>query len=332
MKKKWFCGVFTALMLLSGCSAGNSPNINPPPTNPPPTNPLPNIPSSGMYISPQFSQSQLQMLNSVTYSTRPNPTHEQYTSERTKKEDMAADTLQLNMTIAIPPNATATKPQPLAIFVHGGGFTGGGRLSVQQKVLPYALGGYVVANLDYRLTANNQSSAERRLWAIKTSLEDVQNAIRFLKKNATQYHIDTSRIVVMGGSAGGGLSLLNAVEYDAAGLVNDYPGLSSRVTAAMSTGATLENDDPANVPGLIHYDASDTPVLLFHAKETDSSTKATWTGSVLPTQQKINASGNECLVVAQPNMTHTIWMDLGGDYWEYIKPFLWDKLRLAELQ
>lgn len=315
MKKIWHNSSLLALALLSGCSAAGGSN-NPPPAT--------NIPKTGMYISSQFSESQLQMLDNILYSTRPNPGHDQYTSWRTKATEQAADTLKITMDITLPPSATAASPQPLIIFVHGGGFENGSKEDAQPKVLPYALGGFVVANLDYRLTADNENSPAQRLRAMQSALEDVQNAVRFLKKNAEQYHLDPNRIAMLGVSAGGATTLLNAVEYDHAGAVNDYPGISSRVTAAISTGATLGGNSSQ-----VHYDASDTPVLLFHAKETDVVTKATWTGNVLPTQQKINSSGNTCQVVAQPNLTHTIGMELGGDYWEYIKPFLWEKLRLA---
>ena len=166
---------------------------------------------------------------------------------------------------------------------------------------------------------------------MQCALEDLQNGIRFLKKNADTYFIDTSRIVVFGGSAGGGLSLINAVEYDAIFGTNDHIGLSSKTNGSISTGATLINDDPASQQGTLLYDSYDSPVLLFHAKENDSSTGATWTNNVLPTQQAINSSGNSCTVIPQPNMTHTVVLELGGDYWVNLKPFLWINLRINDI-
>ena len=58
---------------------------------------------------------------------------------------------------------------------------------------------------------------------------------------------------------------------------------------------------------------------------------ATWSGSVLPTQARINGSGNTCTLVAQPDRSHTVDLSLGGEYWPATRPFLWDKLRLAAL-
>ena len=167
---------------------------------------------------------------------------------------------------------------------------------------------------------------------MQCALEDIQNAIRFLKKNANTYFIDTTRIAVFGGSAGGGLSLVNALEYDAAIGVNDFPGFSSKTKGSISTGASLVNNDPASQQSTLSYDAFDSPVLMFHAKEYDSNGDGyTWTANAVPTQQLINNSGNTCTLVAQPNMTHTVNLSLGGDYWQYLKPFLWEKLKIDEL-
>jgi hypothetical protein len=87
-----------------------------------------------------------------------------------------------------------------------------------------------------------------------------------------------------------------------------------------------------HVLGTISYDADDSPVLMFHAKEYDSGGNGyTWTANAIPTQQAILNSGNSCTLIPQPNMTHTVVLELGGDYWQYLKPFLWEHLRLAEL-
>ncbi len=174
--------------------------------------------------------------------------------------------------------------------------------------------------------------APTRLAAITQATEDVMNAIRFLKENAAIYHIDTSRIATIGSSAGGGISLVNAIEYDT--LQNttsdSLVATSSRVAAAVSTGATLI-DATTNFDALLNYQAGDSPVLLFHADPTDSVTGATWSGNVLPTQSRINASGNTCTLAAQADMTHVVDLSVGSVWWPVLKPFLWDKLRLGAL-
>lgn len=286
------------------------------------------IPDTGMYLSVQFAPGQLQKINEVPYSKRPNYMGMQYTSEKTKAAERQQAELTMKMNIILPPNASASQRQPLIIFVHGGGFVGGDKDNNDVKLEPYALAGYVTSSINYRLTADNGATPALRLKAITDAQEDAQNAIRFLKANADKYFIDTTRVCMMGGSAGGATTLIAAVEFDAPLFKSDFPNISAKTQAAISSGATLINDDPASSPGLLHFDRFDTPILLFHAKETDASTGATWTNNVLPTQKVIQQSGNECTVVAQPNMTHVIDMALGKDYWPHIKPFLWKNLRL----
>ena len=177
-------------------------------------------------------------------------------------------------------------------MIPGGGYSSGDKEAWRNEAYTYSKARYICASLNYRLTQSggNQDSL-LRLYAMQCALEDIQNAIRFLKKNANTYFIDITRIVVFGGSAGEGLSLANAVEYDAAVGTNDHPGFLSKTKGSVSTGASLINYGPASQLGLIKYDAFDSPVLMFHAKEYDSGSNGyNWTGNAVPTQQAINNS------------------------------------------
>lgn len=289
------------------------------------------VPDKGLYVSEQYTFEQLRVRTDVVYSTRPNPGGLQYTSDRTKPAELGNPTLALKLDIAVPPNATASRPQPLILWIHGGGFYGGGKEDMRAEALSYARAGYVAATVNYRLTANNMASPATRLIAITQASEDVMNAIRYLKANAALYHIDADRIATIGSSAGGGISLINAIEFDTLQhTVPDDAATSSRVAAAISTGATLV-DATARTKSLLTYDAKDTPVMLFHASPTDSVTGATWTGNVLPTCDRINASGNHCTTAAQADKTHITNLALGGVWWPLLKPFLWEALRLGVL-
>lgn len=294
----------------------------------------PNGTIGGLYERELFTEDQLKF-ETIEYSKRANYKHIQYSSAKKQAEDMVKDMLSLDFDIYTPPNATPSKKQPLMVMIHGGGFSGGSKLNWKTSAVSFAKAGYICATINYRLTKSGGSqSPQMRYMAIANALEDTQNAIRFLKKNADRFHIDTSRVVVFGGSAGGGLSLLNAVEYDASSGTNDYPGYSSKTQGSISTGASLFNNDPANKyeKSSIKFDATDSPVLMFHAKEHDSSKNGfTWSGNAVPTQEAINNSGNKCTLVAQPDMTHVVRLYIGCDYWKDLKPFLWENLRIDEL-
>lgn len=281
-----------------------------------------------MYRDQIFEPAQITMHNNIAYSTRANADGLQYTSEHAKADDRKRDTLTLTMDIQVPPNATETAPQPVVIFVHGGGFVGGSKEPKTKEMQAWALAGYVAVTIDYRLTAQNSASEDRRIFAVRSALEDTQNAIRFLKAHAGDYHIDTTRMALMGGSAGGALALLNAVERDAAGTVNDFPGVSSETAVSVSTGATLINDDLANQPGLVRFDAGDTPALMFHAKPADPATEATWDDNAVPTQRAFQAVGVTCELVAQPSSEHTVNLVPTGNYRDELLEFFTRELKL----
>ena len=289
-----------------------------------------NIP--GLYEEEVFQEAEIHV-DEITYGSRSNFMELQYTSENTKDTEKELPTLTLKLDMYTPPNASNSQKQPLLVMIHGGGFSGGDKNAWENEAYTYSRAGYICASLNYRLTqSGGNQSPELRLFAAQCALEDIQNAIRFLKVNANTYFIDTTRIVVFGGSAGGSLSLTNAVEYDAEVGINDFPEISSKTKGSISTGASLINDDPASQSGSIQFDAFDSPVLMFHAKEFDSGGNGfTWTDNAVPTQQAIVNSGNTCTLIAQPNMTHTVVLELGGEYWPYIKPFLKENLRLDEM-
>jgi poly(3-hydroxybutyrate) depolymerase len=267
----------------------------------------------------------------VVFSRRPNA-GSQFTSEPTRIAEQSSSELLLRMDIVVPPNATAQKRQPLMIWFHGGGFVSGGKDEVNGQMLSYARAGYVAAAVNYRLTPGIETNPTARVRALQQAMEDAMNAIRYLKVNAALYGIDPNRIATVGESAGGAVSLVNAVEFDTlVNTVSDFPGVSSRVQAALSTGATLV-EAGANADSFVTYDGGDTPVLLFHANPFDGTSQASWTGNVLPTQSRINNSGNSCTVVAQPNGSHTVDLSVGGGYWASSKNFLWNRLRLGDLR
>lgn len=323
MKRTRLHSGLLAALALAGCggSGGGGAGGSSPPT----------VPDAGLYLSTQYALTDLTTSRDIAYSTRPNEGGIQYTSGNNKANEIGTPTLTLTLDVALPPNATPTSPQPLIVGIHGGGYTAGNKEDLNDILMTYAQAGYVVASINYRLTPDNQATPELRVKAIKQANEDAMNAIRFLKANAAIYHIDTSRIATLGTSAGGGIALVNSVEFDTlVDSVSDYGGTSSRVAAAISTGATLI-EAGYDSDTFLHYDATDTPSLLFHANPTDSVTGATWNGNVVPTQTRINVSGNSCTTVAQPDMTHTVSLALGGKYWPYLKSFLWDKLRLASI-
>ena len=90
--------------------------------------------------------------------------------------------------------------QPLVVWIHGGALINGHREGISRRVRTMLLDeGYAMASIDYRL------APETKLPSI---IEDVEDAFRWLRKEGrTRLRVDTARIAVMGGSAGGYLTL-----------------------------------------------------------------------------------------------------------------------------
>lgn len=95
-------------------------------------------------------------------------------------------------------------PAPLVVHIHGGAFRGGSKGGVLSNCDSLYKAGYVIADLNYRLSGDSIFPA---------ALFDCKAAIRFLKLNCENYGIDSSRIGLIGESAGGYLvSMLGTTE------------------------------------------------------------------------------------------------------------------------
>jgi acetyl esterase/lipase len=118
----------------------------------------------------------------------------------------------------------ATTPQPTMIWMHGGGWTGGNKEGAIFSLLPYLEMGWNVVNVEYRLAKVSLAPA---------AVEDCLCALRWVIRNAKQYNIDTSKLVVSGSSAGGHLALTTAMIPVSEGLDRQCPGNEQLKVAAV---------------------------------------------------------------------------------------------------
>lgn len=141
--------------------------------------------------------------------------------------DLSGQTLDLLLpwdTDAPGINAAA---KPLIVFIQGSAWTVPDRNFEIPQLSAYARRGYVVATVGHRNTQDG--------YRFPTFLNDVKNAIRFLRENADLYKIDPTRVIVWGTSSGGNAALL-------VGLTGDDPeyrdgeheAFSDRVSAVVS--------------------------------------------------------------------------------------------------
>jgi acetyl esterase/lipase len=89
-------------------------------------------------------------------------------------------------------------PFPVILAIHGGAFMGCDKADLQ--ILPMLEGlkrGYAVVSINYRLSWEAQFPA---------LVFDAKAAVRWIRANAAQYHLNPDKIAAWGGSAGGYLS------------------------------------------------------------------------------------------------------------------------------
>ncbi|WP_418264828.1 alpha/beta hydrolase fold domain-containing protein [Flavobacterium faecale] len=98
-------------------------------------------------------------------------------------------------------NANASKPTPIVINIHGGGWNKGVKES-QTGYNTFFKAGFAVANMEYRLSQQATAPA---------AVEDTRCMLIYLIQHAKELNIDPDKIVIMGGSAGGHLALMGGL-------------------------------------------------------------------------------------------------------------------------
>jgi len=136
----------------------------------------------------------------------------------------------------VSPKKKSSKNLPAVLFVFGGGWRSGNRSQNIPLAQKLAEAGYVCVTADYRLSAQARYPA---------AVYDLKNAIRWMKKNAINLHIDTTKIAITGFSAGGQLAALigttNGVQKFEQQQINDR---TSTVQAVIDVDGVLAFDHP----------------------------------------------------------------------------------------
>jgi acetyl esterase/lipase len=174
--------------------------------------------------------------------------------------------LDLKLDIYRPPSGITPK-RMATIHFHGGGFTGGNKESLAERVKPFAALGYVAITAQYRLAGQSPFPG---------LVHDAKAAIRWLRANAAKLGIEPARIAVVGYSAGGYHALFTAgtgdrpefegnggnagVSTKVAACIAYYP--ATNVPASMLPGADAAAQKAAN--STTYIAAGYPPSIIFH--------------------------------------------------------------------
>lgn len=126
--------------------------------------------------------------------------------------------------------------RPVAVYIHGGGWTGGSRRDprARPEIDELLARGWAVAAVGYRFAP---------AFPMPAALDDVRCAVRFLRANAATWSLDPQRVVAWGTSAGGHLAALLAYAGPASGLgspASEWTGVSHQVRAVGLLYAPLD--------------------------------------------------------------------------------------------
>ncbi|MEN3340272.1 MAG: acetyl esterase [Acidobacteriota bacterium] len=128
------------------------------------------------------------------------------------KDILYSPSAHLRLDAVLPKSA---QPVPAVIVVHGGGWEAGDKVTYVTPLFePLADAGLAWFSIDYRLTPR---------FTNEDQLEDVRQAVRFLKAQHTRFNIDPRRVFLVGESASGQMvAQLAAEDRSLAGVVSFY--------------------------------------------------------------------------------------------------------------
>ena len=178
--------------------------------------------------------------------------------------------------------------RPAIAMIHGGAWIKGDKRDDRDLAEHFVRAGFVAVAINYRLAEDDASR-------YPAQLDDVQKAVRWVRKHAAEYGIDPNRVGAFGHSAGGHLAALLGTTETRDDSDPALAGTSSRVDCAVDCAGPSDFTDDANPPigpaiawvvpnlfgkakaeapemyreasPIIHVDAKASPTLIVHGTE-----------------------------------------------------------------
>ena len=151
----------------------------------------------------------------------------------------AAENLALDV---YTPAEKREKPAAAVLMVHGGGWRSGNRSHNNTLARQLAARGFVAVTASYSLSTHA---------LYPEAVYDLKTAVRWMRANAKKFDIDTSKIAILGFSAGGQLAALVGTTNGEALFekADEFKGISNRVQAVIDIDGTLAFIHPESGEG-----------------------------------------------------------------------------------
>lgn len=221
------------------------------------------------------------------------------------------------------PKGDDLKKRPVAIWVHGGGFSSGDKADGPSPILAkeFARKGYVTASLNYRLLATGPCDGDHVAECYGSAVEavhDGQAAVAYMRANAKRYKLDKKRIAIGGESAGAitasGVGVLDGDPGDGSG-----PADPAKVVQAFSSIS-------GGLPGALFTDAESAPGIFFASLE-DPVVPYQWS---VDTNAKLASLGIATRLTAFPGNVHVPFDQYGDVIEKQTAKFYYDALKLKQ--
>ncbi len=222
-------------------------------------------------------------------------------------------TYQLKMEVDLPKEGKG--PFPFIIYVHGGGWAGGSLESYADQSKYAATRGIAGVRISYTL--------KKRQGTFDQGMLELDEALQFVKKHATEWNLDLNRIGYAGGSAGSPLASLAAMKNKAKLFIGcngiysfvderegGFPGENNSYLRNHKTADKLKE-----ISSYYHIPKKNPPaVITFHgnADATISYKQA------IMLCDAIKKAGGKAEAKTYPNYTHAFYAKNSSDKFEEI--------------
>ena len=211
------------------------------------------------------------------------------------------------------PAQKSAKPLPAIVFFFGGGWTGGSPTQFEPQSRHLASRGMIAIVADYRVKTRQDAKPA-------DCVSDAKACVRWVRANAARLGIDSERIAVGGGSAGGHLAASVAtlpgldtakddksvsclpdalVLFNPGTVMAPFPGLDLK-----GFGAGLSKEkfgcEPEEISPLHHVKKGTPPTVIFHGKADTTVPYST----VEKFAEVMKAAGNRCDLIGYEGQPH----------------------------